>query len=57
MRFHRFHLFPHTFLLIFLVVVVSSSLTAQDATGRIVGTVTDRSGAVIPGADFDPGEV
>ncbi len=38
------------FLLAALVACVAASAWAQEATGRIVGLVTDRAGALIPGA-------
>lgn len=50
MNSRRFPLFQHSFLIAALLVAFSSYLAAQDATGRIVGTVTDRTGAVVPGA-------
>lgn len=40
----RTNLYP-----LFLLLLFSSLCSAQDATGRIAGTVTDASGAVIPG--------
>src|SRR5688572_20338819 len=39
------------FLLLFLLISVATLLRAQTTTGRIVGTVTDESGAVIPGVE------
>src|SRR3989442_8597705 len=37
-------------LLLLLIVLTGSSLIAQSSTGSIFGSVTDPSGAVIPGA-------
>lgn len=42
--------FGQLFLLAALLSLLSYVVAAQDATGRMVGTVTDQSGAVIPGA-------
>jgi hypothetical protein len=47
----RWHMRTCLYLCIGLLLVCSSA-RAQDATGRIVGTVTDPSGAVIPGAEI-----
>src|SRR5689334_4807749 len=46
----RFKILQRSFFIATLLVTLSSFIAAQDATGRIVGTVTDRSGAVVPGA-------
>ena len=43
-------LFQQLSLLSALLIASSYILQAQDATGRVVGTITDRSGAVIPNA-------
>lgn len=43
-------LFKQLSLLSALLIATSYILPAQDATGRVVGTITDRSGAVIPNA-------
>jgi outer membrane receptor protein involved in Fe transport len=43
-------LFQQLSLLSALLIASSYILPAQDATGRVVGTITDRSGAVIPNA-------
>ena len=37
---------------LFMLALLSASLTAQSTTGTIVGSVTDPSGAVIPGVDL-----
>ncbi len=41
-------LFKQLSLLSALLIAASYTLVAQDASGRVVGTITDRSGAVIP---------
>ena len=43
-------LFKQLFLFSALLIASSYILQAQDASGRVVGTITDRSGAVIPNA-------
>jgi outer membrane receptor protein involved in Fe transport len=42
--------FKRILLTCFLIVSCNSWLLAQDATGKIIGIVTDASGAVVPGA-------
>src|SRR3984885_9633531 len=45
------HSFPRRFVfLLFPLLLAASSLQAQSAAGTVAGTVTDASGAVIPGA-------
>ncbi|MGB9120931.1 MAG: carboxypeptidase-like regulatory domain-containing protein, partial [Candidatus Angelobacter sp.] len=43
-------LFKQLFLFSALLIASSYIMQGQDATGRVVGTITDRSGAVIPNA-------
>src|ERR1700744_5690929 len=44
------HSFPRRFVFLFCPLLLATSLRAQSAAGTVAGTVTDASGAVIPGA-------
>ena len=46
---NAFRLFTRFILISALLSLCSHVLLAQDATGRIVGTISDSSGAVVPG--------
>ncbi len=44
-------MFKHKLLLLALTIAMPWVANAQDATGRVIGTVTDPSGAAVPGAN------
>jgi hypothetical protein len=46
----RYHVVPNQLLIAFCVLVLSLPVAAQSTAGRVLGTVTDQSGAAVAGA-------
>ena len=42
------------FIFSILALVLATCANAQEATGKVVGTITDQTGAVIPGVGVEP---